>query len=43
VQELIEELIEEGWVEEYPPEGRDYQSLRLTAEGRRTVRGRYPR
>ena len=43
VQELIEELIEEGWVEEYTPEGRDYQSLRLTAEGRRTVRGRYPR
>ena len=43
IQELIGELIDEGWVEEYTPEGRDYQSLRLTAEGRRTVRGRYPR
>ena len=43
VQELIEELIAEGRVEEYTPEGRIYQSLRLTAEGRRTARGRYPR
>ena len=43
VQDLIDELIDKGWVEEYTPEGRDYVSLRLTLEGRRTARGRYPR
>ena len=43
IQALIDGLIDEDWVEEYTPEGRDYQSLRLTVEGRRTVRGRYPR
>ncbi len=43
VQDLIDELIDEGWVEEHTPEGRGYQALRLTPEGRRTVRGRYPR
>ena len=43
IHKLIDELIDEGWVEEYTPESREYQSLRLTAEGRRTVRERYPR
>ena len=43
VQKLIDGLTDEGWVEEYNPEDRGYQSLRLTPEGRRTVRGRYPR
>ena len=43
VHDLIDELIHKGWVEEYTPEGRDYLSLRLTADGRSTVRGRYPR
>lgn len=43
IQELIDGLIDEDWVEEYTPEGGEYQSLRLTAEGRQMVRGRYPR
>ena len=43
VQNLIDKLIAERWVEEHTPEGRDYTSLRLTHEGRRTLRGRYPR
>ena len=43
VQALIDELIEQSWVEEHTPEGHNYQTLRLTHDGRRTVRGRYPR
>ena len=43
VQGLIDELIGKSWVEEHTPEGHNYQTLRLTHDGRRTVRGRYPR
>ena len=43
VQALIDELIEQGWVEEHTREGHNYRTLRLTHDGRRTVRGRYPR
>ena len=43
VQGLIEKLIDRDWMEEYTPERGDYQTLRLTPEGRRTVRGRFPR
>lgn len=43
VQGLVDELIDRDWVEEYAPERGDYQTLRLTPEGRRTVRGRFPR
>ena len=43
VQALIDELIEQSWVEEHTREGHNYQTLRLTHDGRRTVRGRYPR
>ena len=43
VQGLIDELIGNSWVEEHTPEGHNYQTLRLTHDGRRTVRGRYPR
>ena len=39
VQERIDELIEQGWVEEHTPEDRNHTSLRLTREGRRTVAG----
>ena len=43
VQGLIDELIGKSWVEEHTPEGHNYRTLRLTHDGRRTVRGRYPR
>ena len=43
IQREIDGLIGNGWMEEYTPTGRDYTSLRLTSEGRRTVRERYPR
>ena len=43
VQELIDGLIAEGWVEQYTPQGREYAALRLTHEGCRTLRGRFPR
>ena len=43
VQELIDELIGKSWVEEHTREGHKYQTLHLTHDGRRTVRGRYPR
>jgi ATP-dependent DNA helicase RecQ len=43
VQCLIDKLIVRGWAEEHTVEGHGYQTLRLTPEGRRTVRGRYPR
>ena len=43
VQALIDELIGKSWVEEHTREGHNYQTLRLTHDGRRTVRGRYPR
>ena len=43
VEELIDELIVGGHVEETAPEGRDYNTLRLTADGRRLLQGRSPR
>ena len=43
VQGLIDELIGKSWVEEHTREGHSYQTLHLTHDGRRTVRGRYPR
>ena len=43
VQGLIDELIGKSWVEEHTPERHNYQTLRLTHDGRSTVRGRYPR
>ena len=43
VRALIDQLIDKGWVAEHTPEGLGYQALRLTQEGRRIVRGRYPR
>ena len=43
VQGLIDELIGKSWVEEHTREDHNYQTLRLTHDGRRTVRGRYPR
>lgn len=43
IQDFIEGLIEQGWVEAYTPAGRKYRSLRLTAEGRQRLRDRYPR
>ena len=41
VEEQVEGLIEEGILEAVRPEGRTYETLRLTEEGRRVVRGRY--
>ena len=43
VDDLIDSLIDDRWVEEYTPEGREYASLRLTDEGRRILRARYAR
>ena len=43
VQRLVDELIAEGCVEQYTPAERDYESLRLTDEGRSRRRNRYPR
>ena len=43
VDELIDGLISEGYVEEFRPEGRGYVTLRLTGEGRDFFRGRYSR
>lgn len=39
VQDLFDRLIDDGFLEQYTPEGRDYSSLRLTADGRRLVPG----
>ena len=37
-QDLVDQLIDEEWVEEYVPEDRDYPSLHLTHEGRKMLR-----
>ena len=37
VDDLFEDLIADGCLEQFTPEGRDYSSLRLTSEGRRLV------
>ena len=42
VQDLIDRLMEEAWVEEVEPTGRDYKTLRLTGDGRRRLRGIVP-
>ncbi len=45
VQELIDELIAAGRVEQYTPRDREYEyeSLRLTQQGRDILRGKFPR
>lgn len=41
VEENLDGLVDDGYLEEVHPEGRDYLTLRLTGEGRDLLRGRY--
>lgn len=43
VEDRIDNLIHEGILEEATPDGRDYETLRLTERGQEIVRGRYAR
>ncbi|MCY3651689.1 MAG: RecQ family ATP-dependent DNA helicase [bacterium] len=43
VEERIAQLIADGTLESVCPEGRSYETLRLTEEGRTLVKGRYTR
>ena len=43
IEDRIEQLIEEGILEAVTPQGRSYQTLQLTDQGRHVVRGRYAR
>ena len=43
VEDRIDELIDEGVLESTSPDGRDYETLRLTERGQEIVRGRYAR
>ena len=43
IQEFITNQIDDGYIEEVIPDGRDYNTLRLTVEGRGFLHGRYPR
>ena len=43
IEERIARLIEDGTLESVCPEGRSYETLRLTEEGRTLVKGRYTR
>ena len=43
VEDMIEEMIRDGYVEGRQPEDRAYKTLRLTDEGRGVLRGRYAR
>lgn len=43
VEDRIDELIHEGILEATSPDGRDYETLRLTERGQEIVRGRYAR
>jgi len=43
INDQIEALIDDGILEAIAPEGRSYETLRLTDHGRLVVRGRYAR
>ena len=43
IQDRIDALIDEGILETAKPRDRDYETLRLTEQGRQVVRGRYAR